>query len=72
MFHAGGAHYSAVTPEKAAYWNAFQRKLERKWTVKRVLLAVPFVRGLNERFGWFEPPPRDPPDFSRSATTGPR
>ena len=29
---------------------------QRKDTVKRVLLAVPFVAPLNERRGWFQPP----------------
>ena len=38
------------------FWADRDRRKQRKDTVKRVLLAVPFVAPLNERRGWFQPP----------------
>jgi GT2 family glycosyltransferase len=57
VLHAGGAHYSAVNPEKEKYWSARARHIARKNVVKRVLLSLPFVSALNARHGWFQPPP---------------
>ena len=57
VVHAGGAYYSEITDEKARYWSDFRRRVERKRTVKRVLLSIPLVGRMNRRFGWFEPPP---------------
>jgi GT2 family glycosyltransferase len=54
--HAGGPHYSEVTPEKEKYWRDYRKRIERKTRVKRLLLTLPFVRRLNSRFGWFVPP----------------
>ena len=54
--HAGGPYYAPFTPEKEAYWAGVERRQRRRNTVKRVLLAVPFVRRLNARFGWFQEP----------------
>lgn len=56
VHHAGGPHYSEITPEKARYWSAYHRRRLRRQAVKRVLLRLPFVRRLNERHLWFEPP----------------
>jgi GT2 family glycosyltransferase len=57
VHHAGGPYYSEVTPEKEKYWRDYRRRIERKTRVKRILLALPFVRRLNNRFRWFEAPP---------------
>jgi GT2 family glycosyltransferase len=56
VFHAGGPYYSEIIPEKREFWAHRDRIKARKDAVKRVLLAVPFVRPLNERHGWFQPP----------------
>jgi GT2 family glycosyltransferase len=58
ILHAGGAAYSAITPEKQAYWDARARRIARKNAVKRMLLAMPFVAGLNAKRAWFQPPPQ--------------
>ena len=56
VVHHGGPHYSAITPEKRAYYEHVRKVDARKAAVKRMLLAVPFVRPLNLRYGWFEEP----------------
>jgi len=56
VFHADGPHYSEVVPEKYVYWDHRDRIKQRKDTVKRILLAIPFVAPLNARHGWFQPP----------------
>jgi GT2 family glycosyltransferase len=56
VHHAGGPYYSEVTPEKEKYWRDYRRRVERRTRVKRLLVALPLVRRLNERFGWFVPP----------------
>jgi GT2 family glycosyltransferase len=64
VVHASGPYYSATPPEKLAYWRAYNLAVARKDAVKRVLLALPGVRGLNDRYGWFHPP-RERPDYVR-------
>jgi GT2 family glycosyltransferase len=62
--HAGGQ--SDVPAPKSAYY-LYERKLRRrKDAAKRVLLAVPFFAGLNQRFDWFDPPvpPYDPNTYN--------
>ena len=56
VFHAGGPHYSAVTPEKRQFWEARARRTRRRNRIKRVLLRVPLIRPLNTRYSWFVPP----------------
>jgi len=56
VFHAGGAHYAEVVPEKYVFWAHRDRVKQRKDRVKRVLLAIPLVAPLNARRGWFQPP----------------
>jgi GT2 family glycosyltransferase len=56
VLHAGGPYYSEITPEKAAYWEAYRARQARKDVVKRFLLRVPLVTWLNARRGWFVPP----------------
>ena len=58
VMHAGGPHYAKTTPEKEEYWNKFWRRVERRQAVKRMLMRVPFVGRLNERYRWFVPPER--------------
>jgi GT2 family glycosyltransferase len=59
VVHAGGQYYAALTADKKRYWDEYFARLRRRNAAKRALLRVPFVRPLNERFGWFVPP--DPP-----------
>jgi GT2 family glycosyltransferase len=56
VFHAGGPHYAELVPEKLEFWAHRDRAKARKDTVKRILLAIPFVRPLNAKRGWFQPP----------------
>jgi GT2 family glycosyltransferase len=56
VLHAGGPYYSPTPPEKAEYWADFYRRIARKDAVKRVLLRVPLLARLNERYGWFQAP----------------
>jgi GT2 family glycosyltransferase len=56
VHHAGGSYYAAPAAARLAYWERYFRTQRRKETVKRLLLRVPFVRPLNDRFLWFTPP----------------
>jgi GT2 family glycosyltransferase len=56
MLHAGGTHYAAESEAKSQFWSDYARRQQRKTAVKRFLLRLPFVRRLNARFGWFQPP----------------
>ena len=56
VLHHGGAYYAGVSPEKAAYWAGWERRLRRRTAVKRVLFQLPFFRRLNARFGWVVEP----------------
>jgi GT2 family glycosyltransferase len=58
VLHAGGPYYSKPSPEKELFWARYRRAVRRKNTVKRFLLGIPFVRPLNERHEWFQPPER--------------
>jgi GT2 family glycosyltransferase len=53
VHHAGGAYYAVDNSAKHEYWRAYWTKEIRKNNVKRLLLRIPFVRPLNERYGWF-------------------
>jgi GT2 family glycosyltransferase len=57
VLHHGGAAYSEIVPEKRAYYERVRREDERKIRIKRALLAIPLVPSLNQRYGWFQPPP---------------
>jgi len=63
--HAGGAHYSATSQVKLDYHRHEWKARARKDRVKRVLLALPFLRNLNERLHLFDPPaaPYDPATY---------
>jgi GT2 family glycosyltransferase len=56
VHHTGGPYYSSIPKEKAEYWRRYWARKRRRTAVKRVLVRVPFVRPLNDRFGWFEAP----------------
>lgn len=56
VHHAGGPHYAATAPIKAAYWRDYYAQKERRDRVKRILLHLPLVARLNSRHGWFVPP----------------
>jgi GT2 family glycosyltransferase len=61
VHHTGGPYYAGSTPEKDRYWAKFDRDRRRRDRVKRLLVAVPFMRALNRRRGWFVEPPAAPP-----------
>lgn len=56
VLHAGGPYYAKPSAEKERYWAEYRKNVARKNAVKRVLLRMPLVAPLNERFGWFHPP----------------
>ena len=56
VHHTGGSYYSAITREKANYWNRRFARQERRDAAKRMLVKIPFVRRLNARFRWFVAP----------------
>jgi len=56
VHHTGGPYYSQITREKEDYWRRHWARQRRRDAVKRVLIRVPFVRGLNARHGWFVAP----------------
>ena len=56
VVHAGGSLSETPQGEKAAFYTKTLRRQARRDAVKRVLLVIPFVARLNDRFGWFERP----------------
>lgn len=56
VFHAGGPHYSEIVGEKSEFYDRRARAIARKTAVKRLLLRLPLVPRLNDRYGWFRPP----------------
>lgn len=56
LLHAGGEYYSEQPKEKLEFWAAYHRSAARRRAVKRVLLKVPGVAQLNQRYAWFQPP----------------
>lgn len=56
VLHAGGEHYAEQAPEKLEFWQSYQRRLDNRRRIKRLLLRLPLVRRLNERFHWFTVP----------------
>jgi GT2 family glycosyltransferase len=59
--HAGGAYYSEQSAAKHEYWRSYWKREIRKNRIKKALLAIPGVRSLNARRGWFRL--ADVPDF---------
>jgi rhamnopyranosyl-N-acetylglucosaminyl-diphospho-decaprenol beta-1,3/1,4-galactofuranosyltransferase len=55
VHHTGGAYYGPVAQAKTDYWRDYVRDVRRRNAIKRVLLAVPFMRRLNGRYEWFGP-----------------
>ncbi len=53
LLHAGGSFYAAESVEKDDYWRRYWLRELRKNAVKRLLLRLPFVRTLNDRYRWF-------------------
>jgi GT2 family glycosyltransferase len=56
VHHTGGSYYSTISSDKAAYWKRRFARQARRDAVKRLLVRVPFVRRLNERYSWFVAP----------------
>jgi len=67
VHHTGGPYYAPPTPEKKRYWETYERRRRQKAMVKRVLLRVPLLARLNERYRWFHPP--EPPALSDKRAT---
>jgi GT2 family glycosyltransferase len=53
LMHAGGSYYALEPAAKHEYWRAYWMRQKRKNAVKRLLLVIPPVRRLNERYEWF-------------------
>src|SRR5262249_55810904 len=53
--HHQGDHYHQATPAKREYWRAHWKAAKRRNTVKKILLRIPFVPALSDRFGWIGP-----------------
>jgi GT2 family glycosyltransferase len=62
VHHTGGPYYTTLTRDKEEFWRRYWARKARRTAVKRVLVALPFVRRLNARFAWFEAPPRRVPN----------
>jgi GT2 family glycosyltransferase len=60
--HAGGPYYAATVAPKARYLRTYTRQRATKNLLKSLLLSIPFVRALNTRNAWFEPP-QESPDY---------
>ena len=58
VVHAGGPYYAPIPEVKHEFWDRRRRRIERRNLVKRVLLAPPLARRVNQRLHLFEPPPR--------------
>jgi GT2 family glycosyltransferase len=56
VHHTGGPYYTTAPKEKDEYWRKYWARKRRRTAVKKMLVKVPFVRRLNARFAWFEPP----------------
>jgi GT2 family glycosyltransferase len=56
VHHTGGPYYTTPPKEKADYWRRYWARKRRRTAVKRVLVAIPGVRRLNDRFAWFVAP----------------
>ena len=57
VVHYGGSAYSDMVPEKTAYYERRRSRDRRKDRIKRAILSLPLIPALNERYGWFQPPP---------------
>jgi GT2 family glycosyltransferase len=53
VLHAGGGYYAPDPEAKHEFWKAYWTREARKNRIKRLLLRVPGVRALNERYRWF-------------------
>jgi GT2 family glycosyltransferase len=56
VHHTGGPYYSEIPKEKEEYWRRYWARKARRERVKGMLVRVPFVRRLNDRYGWFVAP----------------
>lgn len=62
VHHTGGPYYGKLPQGKKEYWQEYWKTVRRKNAVKRFLMRVPFVSGLNSRFDWFGPVEWEPQD----------
>ena len=66
VWHAGGPHYSNISPAKFAYHRREARIRRSKNAVKRLMLHLPGVGRLNARYKWFDLPyTYEPPTVQR-------
>ena len=67
VWHAGSPYYSKPSAAKIAFHEHHRRATVAKDLVKKILLAVPFVRSLNMRHKWFGVPDEyEPPVFEKA------
>jgi GT2 family glycosyltransferase len=67
VWHAGSPYYSQPSRAKLEFHRHRQRANARTDVVKGIILRLPFVASLNDRFAWFAPPDRyEPPEFGRA------
>lgn len=67
VWHAGAPYYSKPPAAKGDFHEHNAKVNARKNRLKKLILAIPFARPLNERFRFFDPPDTyRPPDFGRS------
>ena len=68
----GGSYYGKMPQGKKQYWQDYWKTVRRRNAVKRFLVRVPFLSGLNSRFDWFGPVEWEPaPLGRRSLVTSP-
>jgi GT2 family glycosyltransferase len=56
VHHAGGPFYAPASREKHQYWVDYWKANQRKARAKRLLVRVPFVRRINDRYAFFQLP----------------
>jgi GT2 family glycosyltransferase len=61
LLHAGGSYYAPESEAKHQYWADYWASRARKDRVKRVLLRIPLMPAINDRFELFAPPNASPP-----------
>jgi GT2 family glycosyltransferase len=71
VWHAGSPYYSAPSRAKVEFHAHSRRVNARRDLIKRLILALPFLAALNERYRWFGPPDRyQPPELRRRSEGG--
>ncbi len=56
VHHTGGPYYTTAPKEKEEYWKRYWARKARRERIKGMLVRIPGVRRLNDRYGWFVAP----------------